>query len=196
MKRKIDYKNIANFFYEVGQLRKIPRAHQQEFLTSDPSDNISSHSYRVSVIALLLSHLEGVDPYKTLAMALLHDLPETRSGDQNWIHKRYVKVFEEEIIKDQFENLPNETEFLEIANEYGERKSKEAIVAKDADILDQLILLCEYRHQGNQEAASWLKNGGQQMKMLKTKSAQMIGKEILKTGPSNWVKNAWTSKRR
>jgi len=193
--KKAEADRLADFLFEVGTLRKIVRAHRQTLLTDDLSDNIASHSYRVSVIGLMLAKLEGADVGKVAVMCLLHDLGEARSGDQNWIHKSYVKVFENEITDNQLKNLPGEKQFKTIAREYNKRESLEAIIAKDADLIDQTLLLKEYAWNGNQEAAHWLK-GARQVKLLKTKSAKALAKSIYKKRPSEWWKNIWTEKRR
>lgn len=193
-------KKIVNFLFEVGTMRKLPRIHQQLLLSQDLSDNIATHSYRVSLIAWFLAKLEKSDPYKTMMMGFLHDVKEVRSGDHNYIHKKYVKIFEEEISKDQLGELPF-NDLLEIDQEFEERKSKESIIAKDADLLDQMLLLKEYTHQGNKEAEEWLSGKGNdkvniQYKSLKTESAKKLGKEILDGKVSEWWENIWTSKNR
>ena len=45
---------------------------------------------------------------------------------------------------------------VEVTKEYKERKTKEAKVAKDADLVDQILLLKEYAWRGNSEAEEWL----------------------------------------
>ena len=144
-------KRLANFLFEAGTMRKILRIHRQTFLSDDMSDNNASHSYRVALIGWILAKKENADPYKVVMMCLLHDLGEVRSNDHNWVHKRYVKVFNDEIIAEQLGTLPFD-DFQEVVGEYEERKSKEAIIAKDADMLDQILLLREYDWQGNAEA--------------------------------------------
>lgn len=190
--------NIANFLYEVGTLRKIPRSHMQALLTNDLSDNIASHSFRVAIIGWFLAKEEKADPYKVMFMCLFHDIPETRSGDQNWIHKKYVKVFENEIINDQYKNLANGKELLEIVKEYHERKTLESKLAKAADLLDQIMLLKEYERQGNSEAASWLKGSQQEKKVKQLNSifANKLAKEIMTQKPHGWWQNIWTADRR
>jgi putative hydrolase of HD superfamily len=197
-----DNKKIVNFLFEIGTMRKLPRIHQQVLLTQDLSDNIATHSYRVSLIAWFLSKMEKADPYKTFMMAFLHDMKEVRSGDHNYIHKKYVKIFEEEILKEQLGNLPF-NDLLKFGQEFEERKSKEAIIAKDADLLDQILLLREYAHQGNKEAEIWLNGKGvadkgvnAQYRNLKTKSAKILGREILSGKVSEWWENIWTPKNR
>ena len=194
-------KKITNFLFEIGTMRKLPRMHQQMFLSQDLSDNIATHSYRVAIIAWFLAQMEKVDPYKTVMMALLHDLGEIRSGDHNYVHKKYTKVFEEEINREQLKQLPFE-ELWELKNEYSERVNKEAVVAKDADLLDQIFLLKEYTHQGVKEAEIWLKGKGNENKIniqyqnLQTSSAKKLGKEILKGKVSEWWENIWTPENR
>lgn len=197
---KTDNKKMVNFLFEIGTMRKLPRIHQQALLSQDLSDNIATHSYRVSLIAWFLAKMEKADLYKTFIMASLHDIQETRSGDHNYIHKKYVKIFEKEILNDQLGNLPFD-DLLKFGEEFEKRKSKEAIIVKDADLLDQMLLLKEYAHQGNIEAEIWLKGKGSeginiQYKNLKTKSAKILGQEILLGKVSQWWKNIWTSKNR
>jgi putative hydrolases of HD superfamily len=195
MTKKLDeIERAAMLLYEIGTLRKVVRGHRQTLLTDDLSDNIASHSFRVTWIGMILAKMEKVNVDRVVRMCLLHDLPESRSGDQNWVHKKYVKVFEEEIIESQFDN-PLFDDLKELACEYSERKTPESIVAKDADLLDQVMLLCEHAWSGNKEAELWLASDNQS-KMLKTKSAQKLSEMIKKTRPSKWWSSLWTSDRR
>ncbi|MBI2888791.1 MAG: HD domain-containing protein [Candidatus Liptonbacteria bacterium] len=192
---------IANFLFEAGTLRKLSRVHRQTLLSDDMSDNIASHSFRVALIAWALAKKEKVDPYKVVMMALTHDLGEARSNDHNWVHKRYVKIFNDEIIEEQLSGLPFGDVHV-FAQEYEARKTKEAVIAKDADLLDEILLLREYEWQGNREAVKWLYEGkgklraNAQLKKLKLKSAKELGKTIYETEPSAWWDNLWTSKNR
>jgi len=188
-------KKLTYFFFELGTLRKVIRSHQQYFFTNDLTDNISSHSFRTALIGYFLAKEEKVDSNKVIKMCLLHDLEESRSGDQNWVNKKYVKVFEEEIRKEQLLSLADSQEFLKLSQEYSERKTKEAKIAKDADLLDQIFILCEYRWQGNKEAAWWLE-GEEQEKLMFSKTAKRIAKLAKKQRPSEWWDNLWTNKRR
>lgn len=195
MNRKINnQKNIAGFLYEVGTMRKLPRMHRQTLLTDDMSDNIATHSYRVAMIGWFLAKQEKIDAEKVVMMCLLHDMGEVRTGDHNWIHKRYVKIYDEQIVKEQLGTLPFK-ELEEFSKEYEKRDSKEAFVAKDADIIDQILLLREYEWQGNKEAKKWL-DGSSHMKRLKYKSSRELAKEIYKQEPSAWWQGLWTSENR
>ncbi len=193
-------RSIINFLYEVGTMRRLPRMHRQVLLNDDMTDTIASHSYRVAVIAWFLAKIEGVDLYKTLAMGIFHDIAEARTGDHNWLHKKYVKTNEDEVLKDQLGTLPF-PDLKELMDEYEKRESKESIVAKQADILDQIFLLREYEWQGNKEAHIWLygkpgESDATQLKKLTLPSAIELGKLIYEVPPSEWWENLWTSKNR
>jgi putative hydrolase of HD superfamily len=164
------------------------------------SDNIATHSFRVAVIGFFLAKMEGADPMKVLMMCLLHDMGESRTNDHNWIHKRYVAEAESQVLEEQLGTLPWQ-DLAETTKEYAERKSKEAIVAKDADVLDQVLLLREYVWQGNKEAQVWLdgksvKRPYAYLKYLKTESAKELGRTIYDEEPSSWWRNLYTNQKR
>jgi putative hydrolase of HD superfamily len=196
---KPDTTRIAQFLFEVGTMRKIMRVHSQALLTNDMSDNIATHSFRVAVIGFFLARMEGADWQKVMVMCLLHDMGEVRTNDHNWIHKRYVSEDGKQVLEEQLGSLPF-SELAELAREYEERKTKEAIVAKDADVLDQVLLLREYAWQGNKEAEIWLGGKREQtaynyLKYAVTESAKILGRALYDEEPSSWWKNIYTNKR-
>jgi len=200
MDNQVNNERIVNFLYEIGTMRKLMRMHRQVLLTDDMSDSIASHSYRVAMISWFLAKQEGADLYKTVMMSLLHDMGEVRSNDHNWVHKKYVKIFEEEIDKDQLGTLPY-PELKDLIDEYQKRESKEAVLAKDADLIDQILLLREYDWSGNKEASIWLYGKGKdkvnaQLARLQSDSAKKLGEEIYKINPSDWWNNLWTPNNR
>jgi len=199
-KKEDKQKRIANFLYEVGTMRKLMRMHRQVLLTDDMSDSIASHSYRVAIIAWFLAKEENVDLYKTVMMALIHDLAEARTGDHNWVHKKYIKIFDEEIAAEQLGALPF-GDLKNLIDEYEKRESKESILVKEADTLDQILLLREYSWAGNKEADVWLhgKDGNKeatQLSKLKTDIGRRLGQAIYDVNPSDWWNDLWTSKNR
>lgn len=134
-------------------------------------------------------------------MCLMHDVVEARSGDHNWIHKRYVKVFEDEIIADQSRGLSSGDELTVLRTRYRERTTHEAKIAKDADLLDQLLLLKEYEHGDNKEAAKWLAGRREAYLQnlntaLSCPTSQTAARAILDGDPSDWWGPLWTSENR
>lgn len=185
---------IAKFLFEAGSLKKIARAHRQSFLTDDLSDNIASHSHRVSIIGYFLAKNEKVDIAKVLTMCIFHDIGEARSGDQNWVHKKYVKVFDDEILKDQLNEIVEDNELFKVMSEYEERESLESKLAKDADKLDQICLVKEYIMRGNKEAPNWIKRKHNDQFFSET--AKQLYNNLYEMDPADWWKDLWTEKRR
>lgn len=173
---------IANFFFEIATLRRLTRSHRQ--MIQEVSDNISDHSFRVAIIGMILANLEECDENKVLKMCLFHDIVEARTGDANFINKQYVDLHEEEARKDQAEGLPIADEITELLEEYEQRESKEAIVAKDADLLDQMVLQQEYFYQDEKNGRIWQDHTETG---LKTKSAKKLAKKIRELNPFEWL---------
>lgn len=181
-------------------MRKLARMHRQVLMTDDLSDNIATHSFRVAIIGMILAHEENVDAGKVAMMCLIHDFGEARSNDHNWVHKRYVAIDEKQIIEEQLHELPVPL-FAQLAREYMSRETKEAKIAKEADLLDQILLLREYAWQGNREAEAWLhgkgtKKGNEQLKKLTMESAKRLGRALYRRNPSQWWEFLWTSANR
>lgn len=181
---KTNFNHLADFIFEMGTLRNMQRMHTQVIPNSN--DTIASHSFRTAIIAYLLADLEGADKDKVLKMALFHDIPEARTGDANYVHQFYVKDQEEKAYKDQLENAPAGKEIMELLDEYNERKSKEAIVAKDADTLDQLFLEKEVLGEKPEDFDKWHKFT---IRRLKTKSAKELAEYLRDRNPMQWVYN-------
>jgi putative hydrolase of HD superfamily len=102
-----------------------------------------------------------------------------------------VTVDSARILRDQLEDLPF-SDLHTIALEYELRESRESIVAKDADTIDQILLLREYAMQGNREAQLWLDGKTENrpynyVKRLVTDSGKALGKAIYDESPSSWA---------
>ncbi len=173
---------IVNFFFEIATLRRLTRSHRQ--MIAEVSDNISDHSFRVAIVGMILAELEKCDVNKVLKMCLFHDVAEARTGDANFINQQYVDLREDEAREDQMNGLPIADEIRALLKEYEQRKSKEAIVAKDADLLDQMILQQEYFYKDAKNGKIWQDHSE---RSLKTKSAKSLAKKIRESNPFEWL---------
>jgi len=180
--KKNNLKTIVNFLYEVGTAKNIVRSHRQVLKNSN--DTIAAHSFRTAIIGLILAELENANEDKVLKMCLLHDLAELRTGDANFINKYYRVEQEEKAIQGQWKDIVGGKKVISLLKEYNERKSKEAIVAKDADILDQIFLQKEYLFHRPYDFKKWHDNMERQ---VKTKSALKIARLVFKTRTMDWL---------
>lgn len=79
-------KNIANFLFEAGMLKRTPRSGFQ-FLGSGV-ESVAEHIFRTTYIGYTLGKLVlDVNVDRLVKMCLFHDLPEARTGDLNYVNK-------------------------------------------------------------------------------------------------------------
>jgi putative hydrolase of HD superfamily len=174
--------NIANFLFEVGMLQKTPRSGYQ-FLGSG-CESVAEHILRTIYIGYTLCRLDrDADEHKVLKICLFHDLPEARTGDMNYVNKKYVQVDEKKAVAELTETLFFGGEIAAAINEFNEKKSKEACIAHDADQLALIIQLKEYGDLGNKYSQEWISFA---VKRLCTENAKKLAESILKTDSSAW----------
>jgi len=175
-------KNIVNFLFEVGMLQKTPRTGFQ-FLGSG-CESVSEHILRTLFIGYALSKLEpGVDELKVLRICLMHDLPEARTGDMNYVNKKYVAVDEKKAIEDLAGTLPFGPEMKETLKEFNEGRTREALIARDADQLALILQLKECGDLGNKYSGEWISFA---LKRLQTDRAKALAETIMETDSSEW----------
>lgn len=181
--------NIAKFIYELGQLKRVKRSGNWIMGVKDP-ETVAEHAYRATIIGRILSELEGADINKVTTMMLLHDIPETRINDIHKVGARYIdfKSAEKAAMKDQLKRLPPKLakEMEELFIELEERKTKESIVAKEADYLECAFQAKEYYEQGYKDGINWINNVE---RVLTTKSAKALMKQLKKTSYNDWWKD-------
>jgi len=175
-------KNIVRFLFEVGMLKKTPRTGYQ-FLGSG-AESVADHSFRTAVIGYILaSHEPKADRNKVVLMCIFHDLAEARTGDHNYVNKRYVKVDEHEALRDQVRELSLGEEILSLVTEFNGSGTLEARIAKDADQMDLILELKEQLDSGNPNARDWLFFA---VKRLSTKTAKKMAEEALTSHSTDW----------
>ena len=175
-------KNIANFLFEAGMLKRTPRSGFQ-FLGSG-AESVAEHIFRTTYIAYALGkQASDVDVDRMIKMCLFHDLPEARTGDLNYVNKKYVEANEKKAVEDLAQTLPFGNELRELILEFVEGKTEEAKLARDADQIEMILALKEYKDLGNKYADEWLDFS---LKRLQTGAARELAKTILETDSSLW----------
>lgn len=175
-------KNIANFLFEAGMLKRTPRTGFQ-FLGSG-AESVAEHIFRTTYIGYALGKLtQEVNIDRIIQMCLFHDLPEARTGDLNYVNKKYVKADEEKAVEDLSRTVPFGAELRDLIREFNEGKTVEAQLARDADQLEMILALKEYKDIGNKYAEEWL---GFSLKRLQTPTARELATTILETDSSFW----------
>jgi len=175
-------KEIANFLFEVGMLQKTPRTGFQ-FLGSG-RESVAEHVLRTIFVGYALSNLESsVDKQKVLKMCLFHDLSEARTGDMNYVNKKYVVVDEERAVRELADTLSFGDEIKSVVSEFNEKKTRESLIAHDADQLSLILQLKECGDLGNKYSKEWIDFA---IKRLSTDTARELAGVIIETDSSDW----------
>ncbi len=175
-------KSIVNFLFEVGMLKKTPRSGY--FFLGSGVESVAEHIMRMTCIGYVMGKLhENIDEGKLIKMCLLHDLAEARTGDHNYVNKKYVSVDEEKAISDLSGELPFSSEIIALYKEFNECKTDESLLANDADQIEHILQLKECMDLGNPHAKDWIKNA---RKRIKTHVGQKLADYILKTHSTEW----------
>lgn len=175
-------KKIVDFLYEVGFLKKLRRS-GFAFLGSG-EESVADHTCRTLFIAYVLAQMtEGVDLGRLLKMCLFHDLPEARTGDLNYVNKKYVAPDEKRVLAELAARLPFGEEVASLILEFESHKTLEARIANDADQLDLLLHVKEQQDAGNPRVGPWLEHAFQR---LETEPARRLARIAMETDSTDW----------
>jgi len=148
-------KRIAEFMMEACFLKHIPRSGYQYLGTG--RESVAEHVYSAAMIGFVFSRLTPkADAHKLLSMCLLHDLPEARIGDLNYVQKHYVEADENKALADALDALPFSQEIADLISEFNAGETLEARLAHDADQMALIIDLKSMQDLGHPTPESWL----------------------------------------
>ncbi len=178
----MELKAIADFLFEVGMLKRTPRSGFQFLGTG--SETVAEHSLRSAIIGYVLAKMNGgLVTERVVFMCLFHDLVEARTGDLNYVNKRYVKADEEAAVRDMTAELPFGDEIRRLTEEFNRRVTPEAESAHDADQIEMILELKELGDLGNRYSRDWILST---MKRLRTEGGKRLARSILNTDFSSW----------
>jgi putative hydrolase of HD superfamily len=175
-------KKMANLLFEANHLKKTPRS-GFAFLGAG-KESVAEHSFSTTFIAYLLADMEPeADPLRLITMCLVHDLPESRIGDINYVQKKYIAAEESEAIKDCCGDTPLGNAIAALISEFNQRESLEAQLAGDADQIALIVELKALSDIGYVPPQKWLPYV---IKRLKTHAGKALAESILQTEWDEW----------
>src|SRR3989344_8145019 len=115
--------NIVNFFYELGQLKRVKRSGWWLINVKDPG-TVAEHCQRAAVIGYFLAKIEKVDVHKVVLMCLFNDIHEARLNDLHKVGHRYIdfKEAEKKAFTEQLQDV--DADLLKVMEEFQQRKPK------------------------------------------------------------------------
>jgi len=179
-----EIKNFINFLWETRILKYMSRG-GLHYLKGPAGESAAEHSFYTAIIGWILAKLEKVDENKVIKMCLIHDLSDARGGERNLVNKFYSQPPNEPKIIQEINEQYGLKSFplQELFKEFFEGKTLEAKIAKDADVLSEVLLEKECLDLGNKKASRWLLVS---VKRLKTKKGQELGKKLIEVDADAW----------
>ncbi len=175
-------KSIANLLFEARKLKELPRS-GYTFLGAG-SETVAEHSFMTTFIAFVMARMEtGIDEQRLTSMCLVHDLPEARTGDLNYVQKKYVTADEDAAIRDLSATLPFGNLFADLIDEFNRGETKEAQLAYDADQLSFVLELKALADIGYEPPKRWIETV---IARLKTDTGQKLSVIIQNTQWDEW----------
>ena len=177
-------KHIANLLFEAKILKEIPRS-GYHFLGSG-RESVAEHSFMIVFIAFVMARMDpSVDAMKLLSMCLVHDLPESRTGDLNYVQKKYVTADEKKAVRDLVRDIPFGDSICDLIDEFNEGNTTEARLARDADQLSFILELKTLSDTGRKGPETWLPIV---LGRLTTQTGKQIAESISETNWDDWWK--------
>jgi putative hydrolase of HD superfamily len=179
-------KNIANLLFEAAQLKRTPRS-GFNFLGAG-RESVAEHTFCTVFIAWVMARMAtNVDALHLMSMCLVHDLPESRMGDLNYVQKQYVTVDEDTAINHMGGGALLGSDISDLVHEFNKGETLEARLARDADQISLVIELKTLADIGFKSPHKWLPAV---QKRLLTETGKQIAKDIAQTDwDSWWLKN-------
>jgi putative hydrolase of HD superfamily len=146
-------------------LKRVPRSGWITYkISGHDVESVSSHSYSVAVIALMMSEIirsrnQKVDVERVLKMALLHDLSESLTFDISKAYLRYLGR-KGSVLKTRLERKAASRILADLQNKqlartfrtaieaYSSSNTLESRIVHCADALDLLLQVIEYERMG------------------------------------------------
>ena len=150
----MEERHIVNLLLNGIRLKQIPRSGWLQRGVPH-AENVAAHSYGVCLTALAL--VEAIDqPFavaRVMAMAVLHDLPESLTTDIPSPVKRFMRDpnaktnMERAALAEITDDVPFGGSWRDLWEEYDAEESAEAKLVHDADKIDMFLQAITYEQQ-------------------------------------------------
>ena len=181
-------KHIANLLFEVRILKDIVRS-GYAFLGSG-KESIAEHSFMAAFICFAMAKIDpDINSEKLVSMALVHDIAEARTGDFNYVEKKYSTIDEAKAISHLIKHNSFGNDIKNLIDEFNSGETKEAKLANDADQISFILELKKLGDIGAKGPEKWLPVV---LKRLKTDIGKQIAQSIMETNWDEWWMNDYS----
>lgn len=177
-------KKMVDFMATVGKSKRLLRSGWVREKVKDP-ESVAEHSFRITVLAIVLADQLGVDKEKLIKMTFVMNLGEITTGDLVFERGELIDIKkkgekeskEKEGVKNILRDIGADKEYINIFDEMIKRKSPEAKIFWQIDKLEMAMQALEYEKDQNKRLDEFFTNAGLQ---IETPILKKIFLEILK----------------
>jgi putative hydrolase of HD superfamily len=156
----MDKRQRTNLIYEGANVKRMLRTGWQRL--GDNEEGVGEHSFMTAVIAYLLAReinaagdkSRNVSMEKIMLMSIFHDFHEGRTGEMDKVAKLYMTRHEDKANEDIFKGVDDE--LLMLLNEYEARKTLDAQVVYEANVIAFGVECKILMEKGNTHAKEWM----------------------------------------
>jgi len=185
----MDEQQRTNLVYEAANVKRMLRTGWQRL--GDNEEGVGEHSFMTAVIAYLMAREmnDAGDPdrrvsmEKVMVMSIFHDFHEGRTGEMDKVAKRYMTRHEDKANGDIFKGVDDE--LLTLLNEYEARRSLEALVVYEANVIAFGVECRILMEKGNTHAKEWMDGNSKRVRL--PESVKLM-EAIARTDSQDWWK--------
>ncbi len=181
MKKK-QIARITNLIYEAAVVKRMKRTGWM--VLGDNEEDVAQHTFMTCVIAYFLAKQRNAHLETVLTMSVFHDFHEARTGDLDKIAKFYMTRDQDKANKDIFRSV--DKDLLATLEVYERRKTLEANIVYEANVIAFIVELKLLIEKGNIHAKEWLDAN---IKRLRIPEAVTLAKQLAKTSSQAWWSN-------
>lgn len=166
-------RKVIDFLILIGRSKSILRSGWIREGIKD-SESVAEHSFRLTVLTMILADQLGLDKEKLIKMAIIHDLGEVVTGDIVWSRGKFIDIkkrtekenLEKEGIEKVFKVIEKSKEYVKIFEEMIDRESQEAKIFWQLDKLEMALQALEYERNQNKNLDEFFVNADLQIYLL------------------------------
>ncbi len=144
----------------------------------------SRHIMRTVFVGYILCKTDdSLDELRVLKNVCSSRFAEARTGDMNYVNKKYVDVDEAKAVRELTEDLFFGSDIRSSIEEFNPKETKEALIARDADQIALILQLKECGDLGNKYSEEWINFA---LQRLSTENGKKLSERIIKTDSCQW----------
>jgi putative hydrolase of HD superfamily len=182
--------DLTNMVFEAANVKRMLRTGWQRL--GDNEEGVGEHSFMTAVIAYLLAkeinsgtnQARRVSMEKIMVMSIFHDFHEGRTGEMDKVAKLYMTRHEDKANEDIFKGVDNE--LLDLLVEYESKKTLEALVVYEANVIAFGVECKILMEKGNTHAKEWMDGNSTRVRLPESVALMT---SIANTDSQDWWKS-------